>query len=591
MPRYCDIVMKGGITSGVVYPLAAVKLAERYRFRNVGGTSAGAIAAAAVAAAERGRSRGRDDGFAELRDLPRWLSANLVSLFQPQPATAPLFRLALAAVAPRGRAPRVAAAALGGFPLAALLGVLPGALLAAALIASTGGLALAWGLICALILAVAGITAAVAVAIARRGARALPENGFGLVGGGSVQRSDSPALTEWLADLLDRLSGTDRGRALTFGDLWGQRDPDAEREINLEMMTTCLTQGRPYRLPFATADFWFLPDQMRRLFPDRVVDQMVRDAPADERAERFAPLVPMPKAPDLPVVVATRMSLSFPLLISAVPLYAIDYSQALADEDRHPEPCWFSDGGIVSNFPIHFFDSPVPRWPTFAIDLRKVPDGWALSDDERRNVWMAADNDTKGDDWWTRWEQRHPAGKLAGFVGSIVRTMQNWNDTMQSHVQGYRDRVVHIDHSASEGGVNLEMPKETIEKLTLRGEFAGDLLARRFAVPPETRSPLTWDNQRWIRYRAFMALLEDALVRLRRGCLEPEPGDRPIEELGRRRQDEPPEYRWESEPQREFALAATAELLAQAERWQASDEGFARGAPQPAPVLRTSPHV
>src|SRR5262249_62316943 len=43
----CDIVMKGGITSGVVYPLALVELSTKFRFSNIGGTSAGAMAAAA----------------------------------------------------------------------------------------------------------------------------------------------------------------------------------------------------------------------------------------------------------------------------------------------------------------------------------------------------------------------------------------------------------------------------------------------------------------------------------------------------------------------------------------------------------------
>ncbi len=52
------MVMKGGITSGVVYPLAVTKLAERFVFKNIGGTSAGAIAAAATAAAELGRDTG-----------------------------------------------------------------------------------------------------------------------------------------------------------------------------------------------------------------------------------------------------------------------------------------------------------------------------------------------------------------------------------------------------------------------------------------------------------------------------------------------------------------------------------------------------
>ena len=66
------MVMKGGITSGVVYPHAVCELAQVYRFRSVGGASAGAIAAAATAAAELGR-RSDTGGFAELAALPDWL--------------------------------------------------------------------------------------------------------------------------------------------------------------------------------------------------------------------------------------------------------------------------------------------------------------------------------------------------------------------------------------------------------------------------------------------------------------------------------------------------------------------------------------
>src|ERR671910_1955772 len=54
----CDLVMKGGITSGIVYPLAACELTRQYRFRSIGGSSAGAIGAAMVAAAEYGRDSG-----------------------------------------------------------------------------------------------------------------------------------------------------------------------------------------------------------------------------------------------------------------------------------------------------------------------------------------------------------------------------------------------------------------------------------------------------------------------------------------------------------------------------------------------------
>ena len=51
MVTQCDLVMKGGITSGVVYPKLVAKLSSKYRFKNIGGTSAGAIAAGACAAA------------------------------------------------------------------------------------------------------------------------------------------------------------------------------------------------------------------------------------------------------------------------------------------------------------------------------------------------------------------------------------------------------------------------------------------------------------------------------------------------------------------------------------------------------------
>src|SRR4051794_18834054 len=89
--------MKGGITSGVVYPGAVLSLAERYRFRSIGGTSAGAIAAALVAAAEHRRRDGDAGGFAALADLPAELGADvdgrpfMLQLFQADPPTRRLF--------------------------------------------------------------------------------------------------------------------------------------------------------------------------------------------------------------------------------------------------------------------------------------------------------------------------------------------------------------------------------------------------------------------------------------------------------------------------------------------------------------------
>lgn len=80
-----DVVMKGRISSGIVYPGLICTLAERYQFQSIGGTSAGAIAAALTAAAEFARRKGRDafsDGAYEIHQskangspLEDWLQA------------------------------------------------------------------------------------------------------------------------------------------------------------------------------------------------------------------------------------------------------------------------------------------------------------------------------------------------------------------------------------------------------------------------------------------------------------------------------------------------------------------------------------
>jgi predicted acylesterase/phospholipase RssA len=64
----CDIVMAGGVTSGIIYPGAVAMLARRFAFRSIGGTSVRAIAAAATAAAEYGRrTESNPDAFSLLR--------------------------------------------------------------------------------------------------------------------------------------------------------------------------------------------------------------------------------------------------------------------------------------------------------------------------------------------------------------------------------------------------------------------------------------------------------------------------------------------------------------------------------------------
>lgn len=643
----CDVVMKGGITSGVVYPLAVCELAKTYRFRCIGGTSAGAIAAAATAAAELGRRGDRRDGkdashgFRELAKLPAWLGgseegadrSHLFALFQPDRRTDALFDVATATL--RGRS--VPGRLISRFPAAAVLGTLP-------------GLAMAWlgtrtaPVGAGILLVLGGVLMAIGLAIgvpawllARRARREIPANGFGLCSGNGPDVDDPtgmpPALTPWLANLLNDLAGKPREDGpVTFGDL-AKAAPDGEAWVDLRLMTTNLTHGRPYEFPFDSRLFYYDPDELARYFPAWVMRGMndaaarIKQAGADERARRAAErdadddeeiavanaaprrepdprrvaqakatwdrLLPLPGMADLPVVLGARLSLSFPVLFSALPLYAVDYRLNLLTAERAPERCWFSDGGICSNFPVHFFDSALPARPTFGINLRPFPVDWRRSSDEARNTYFPASNGQGIGEWFTRLDERPRWSALGGFLGSIISAMQNWADNTQLSVPGYRDRVAHVLlDEQTEGGLNLNMPERTIRDLGRRGQLAARELARRFdPVSVPERMPLTWDNHRWVRFRSSMQLLEDLLHQVREQYRAPDPGGRTYEDLARRgTRERPGSYRW---PNKETRLAATEALeqLTELDLLRAPERVFADEAPRPTPELRIRPKL
>jgi predicted acylesterase/phospholipase RssA len=605
--RSCDVVMKGGITSGVVYPHAVCELARTYRFVDVGGTSAGAIAAAAAAAAEHGRDR---DGFRKLAALPAWIGEgdNLFRLFQPQRETRAYFRLFAAGLGRRGVGKwlHLGWAAVTGFPLTALLGLLPGAALVV-LAAWTGSGALAVaaivaGVVLSLLGAVIGLGARLAVGLPR----AIVRNDLGLCSGLTAEGGGCPALTPWLADLLDDLAGKDDGTPLTFGDL-------RAKDVRLAVMTTNVTQRRPQRLPWAHHQLLFDPDELRRLFPERIVTWLEAHPPAipegggGERLRRtlaaLAPLRPLPDPDDLPAVVAARMSLSFPLLVSAVPLRALDLTrtrtrQALAavEAGRVPEHaleadvCWFADGGITSNFPVHFFDTPLPTRPTFAIDLDGFHPDHPRSADEAKNVYLPSSNVGGLLDTWHKLDPKPGPRSLAGFLGGIARTMQNHVDAGLTHQPGYRDRIVHVHTARDEGGMNLAMPPEVIEALTRRGQAAGRALVERFAETPGTTSGLSWDNHRWVRYRSALAAIAAQLEQFERAWRSRPDGERSYPELVDRPGDVGPAgYRLSSAEQRALAVALTELLAAAGARSEHGPGDVAQGSPRPEPVARIVP--
>ena len=564
--RFCDLVMNGGITSGVVFPKAVSELAKSYRFHSIAGTSAGAMAAAVAAAAEYGRRlSGSDRGFVALAristrfgdDVSRRVCGHngpmtrLRSMFQPQPATRRLFNVMLA-----GLERKTAGARAGGIGVGILRQyagpALLGALAAGLIVAVVDVCCTAQGLIAYALAGLTGGAVFIVEALLRDVARGLVPNGFGLCTGmpGDPASGKTEALVPWLHKSIQRLAGRKpNDRPLTFADLhrapgfpppW--RPPSnlsADKSIVLKVVTTNVTHGRPYTLPLdgETARLFYDPVEWAAYFPLAVLEHL------NAHSKPYAPksaseciepaacngnahLRELPGA-DLPIVVAARLSLSFPLLFSAVPLWAID--QAHDGGAPQLRRCWFSDGGISANFPIHQFDSAVPQWPTFGIQLtsrRREAEG---SDASR--VWLPQRHLDGIEDEWDAFDRRDQGGRappplrrLVGYLVAIVLAAKDWNDNTLARMPGVRDRIVRVAlENDKEGGLNLNMPRARINDLVGWGSQAAQALTDKFApirgqhpitLNPTSRNAAGWDEHRWVRLNSTLYALRRTLDRV-----------------------------------------------------------------------------
>ena len=564
--KICDIVLKGGITSGVVYPLALVSLAEKYRFSNIGGTSAGAMAAVAAAAAEYGRHT-EDAGFDRLARIPEELGPNLLSMFQPTPTLKPLFDIFVAALKAKTKTGRIIAitgTAVGGYWLSALLGLLPGVLVALIALAIGGGTGfVAFGLL----LALTGLVAGVVWRLVKAANTDLVEGDFGLCPGIRQSNSSRDGFTDWLARLIDEAAGNETGRPLTFGDL--AAPPDGRPAVQLAMMTTSLMEKRPYTLPMPEDHrFVFEKSEWDRIFPSGVMAFLTTQCdpftpPAGEAGEYYH----FPDLARLPLIVGARMSLSFPLLISAVPLWRRDFTLLEEVERNKLRRCLFSDGGLSSNFPIHFFDRLLPNTPTFAISLDDY--------DEKRNrddVWLPASSGSGS---------QLPVQQFDGLGGFLMRLLvsaKDWQDNLQSTLPGYRERIAHIVLKPEQGGLNLTMDEATIRKLVNYGERAGDTLCDQFDL----------DGHRWRRFLVAMARMEETLDEVAKAYEGVPGGPEAFGDFLKRYSGEAASYSQDATRLAEM-LKRGAELAASGADWRAKPTIREGNIPKPATNLRITP--
>ena len=427
----CDIVLKGGMTSGVLYPALLARLSTRFRFRRLGGSSAGAIAAAFGAAAEHGRQHGRTDSFEMLECISNELKnpERLGSLFAPDARTKDLFEQVNLILKPD----------IGFRPLRGLK----------------------------------RLRTVMRLVTGDRAIEPWVANGMGLCTG-MTPGAAGIALVPWIHAHLNALAGLHSDDVLTFGMLRSSHAP-----IDLKLVATALEIAKRVDLPVHDPRWGFDPDLWRRIFPDSVIEFMHKRAA--RRSVSFMPshVSPFPAVDDLPVIVAVRMSMAFPGLFTPVPV-------AMPDPARRGKYCTvhLADGGITSNLPSTLFDEPIPSRPTFIINLRY---GVASGRRNRRGVessgvWMPRSAGDGNVEIVEAIECASSRMTLVNLAMAVVTAARTWTDNRWLRMPGYRERIVEIWLDPDEGGLNLRMSEASAAKLIAKGVRAAEMLIDRFGL-------------------------------------------------------------------------------------------------------------
>jgi predicted acylesterase/phospholipase RssA len=645
--RYCDLVLTGGVTSAIAYPGVIHGLAQVYRFNAIGGSSSGAGSAALAAAAEYRRRHGSSEGFrtllrrtAEVKDHYRGqdgpAKTGLAWLFQPEPGKrtwwgrAWLFpadgaceRLFTALVpvfaGPTQRKRRAAAGLARAYARPLLLGVLLacGSLFA---LGALAGAAMGWGLFFAVLVPGALLALVVTARLVLDDLEIAADNDYGLCSG-QRQQPGAPhePLTPWLHALLQDIAGLPLDRPLTFADLHAAPAGPSEtladasaagqRSIDLRMVAANVTLGRPLLLPQGEdeAPFYFRPREMRRLFPEEVVSAMMRSAGAarcsvaDVLEPRRASAAPLGDTDEdrlwelprerLPVIVAARMSVSFPVLFSAVPLWQ---QEAVPGGPPRLRRLLVSDGGLCSGFPIHLFDSPIPAWPTFGVALRDSGGPYSM---QPRDIAARVHVPLHHLDTWadraSRFDsQAKPLQRVGGFALAVLATVKDWNDTLLAELPGVRERVAEVALPDNIGGLNILMTAEQIECLALLGGEVARQLLQRYAVPDGSGAHAPgWREHRWVRFNVLSECLLGSLVGLSKAAQHARYAE-PLREQIRRAAETPPLAGAADpalQPAQAAALERTLDALLQIERALTPRPLAQPYRPMPRPELRIRP--
>ncbi len=590
LDRYCDLVLKGGVVDGVVYPGALLELARHYRFQGIAGTSVGAVAAAIAAACEFSRRHGSNVGFDEvLREIPNELAKEaswhpgrtlLRSIFLPRKDVEHLFGFVVSLLSTLKQPSNWVGTLLdaisrhySGIFLPVFLGFVSCAFFLQAfrfsvLVSANHDFFLLNLQALCIGLPVGALLGALAViwTMIREFLVLTKTPGWGFCDGMSTEPGVSEGFTEWMHKGIQGAARQPLGRPLTFKDLWeapgGPRRSDGTaeaRSIDLRMMATAVSHGRPYEFPQAdnSVRLFFKLEEFEAYFPASVCRHLesvtTPYAPGDAVFFNGNKLLKEPSMLDpnassvrelpiaeLPVLVACRLSMSVPILFQAVPLWAIDLEAirpAGLFRDGKPLPegpsfrkVWFVDGGITSNFPIHFFDAPVPSWPTFGIAVGKFnrAEFYKAVATEDSMVQLTEFHSTGHHERWSLGaedQDMQSFRKARGtgfydFLFNMAATAQDWPENAALRMPGTRDRVATVfKQGFAESGLNLNIHGDDILGLAyVRGVRAGRLLARKFCTDAIARQPTLrgtsgWLDHRWVRFNSYLGALTEHLAK------------------------------------------------------------------------------
>jgi hypothetical protein len=326
----------------------------------------------------------------------------------------------------------------------------------------------------------------------------------------------TPALTDWLSQTLNEIAGLSGNDPLTFGKL-------EEQDIYLKMVTSNLSHGQPYLMPDNLDIFLFKAEEFKQFFPSPIVEYMTHHQPKQTRVGDRAIQPPLgysffPEKASFPVVVAARLSISFPIILCAVPVYTVpnEVLDKRGDEElvvlleSELQPNWLSDGGICNNFPIQFFDKWLPTHPTFGINLtslrRTSPKTTSVLEKTSRLrkqapirqglVFLPRADDPIEPEW-------EDLTNLRSFLQAILATGLYHPLLTQAQLPSYRERIVQIRLAPDEDGLHLNMAEKTLQQLMGKGGIAG-----KFLTDPDTFS---FEQHRWVRLQVLMSLLEQHL--------------------------------------------------------------------------------